>query len=437
MLQRRSLLVALSGGAVWAASAKSYARIMGANERIRVAIMGVNGRGVAHMSAFTSTPNTVVTHLIDVDSMVLEKRAGDLVKLGAPAPRLERDYRRLLDNKSIDVLSIATPDHWHAKAALDGLAADKHVYLEKPCGIAPYEGEALVKGQQRHGRILQMGNQQRSSLETRELVGLVRDGVLGETYAADTWYANNRGSIGIGTDGPPPPQLDWELWQGPCPRSSYRSNVVPYNWHWFWRWGTGEICNNGLHELDIARWILGVQIPERVSAIGARRFYKGDDWEMYDTMRLELTFPGGKMIRWDGNSCNAVERYGRGRGVLIYGTKGSALVDRNGYEIFDLAGKSLRIAIAQALSGTTDTVGEGGLDKLHVGNFTDLIRGKTSVQSSPISEGHISTLLCHLGNMSYRTGKNLVCEPGTGRPTSADAMAFWTPEYQSGWELRV
>ena len=121
----------------------------------------------------------------------------------------------------------------------------------------------------------------------------------------------------MGVDGPPPPNLDWDLWQGPRPRRSYRSNLVHYNWHWFWHWGTGELCNNAVHEVDIARWLMGVEFPERVSARGERRFYKGDDWEMYDTLRLELTFGGGRMIRWDGHSCNAVSRYDRGRGTLI------------------------------------------------------------------------------------------------------------------------
>jgi len=260
---------------------------------------------------------------------------------------------------------------------------------------------------------------------------------LGEIYAADTWYANNRKSIGVGIDGAPPPNLDWDLWQGPRPRRTYRSNVVHYNWHWFWHWGTGELCNNAVHEVDIARWLMGVEFPERVSARGERRFYRGDDWEMYDTMRLELTFAGGRVIRWDGHSCNAVARYDRGRGTLIYGTKGTALVDRNGYEVFDLAGKSVRKAVARATSSTTDTVGEGALDILHIDNFAAVIRGNSSALASPIRESHISTLLCHLGNIAYRTGTDLTCDAATGRPASTAALAYWTPEYESGWEIVV
>ncbi|MEZ0472791.1 Gfo/Idh/MocA family protein [Luteimonas salinilitoris] len=435
-MDRRTFLAGLGAGtAATVFSARSYARILGANDRLRVAVIGLNGRGVAHLHGFAATPNTEVTHLVDVDSAVLEKSAGELAQ-GQPRPQLERDYRRLLETRAIDVFSIATPDHSHAKIALDGMAAGKHVYLEKPCGIAPNEGEALVAGQKRHDRVLQMGNQQRSSRETQELVALVRAGELGELYAADTWYANNRTSIGRGSEIAPPPNLDWELWQGPRPRRPYRSNLVHYNWHWFWHWGTGEICNNALHEIDIARWLMDVQFPEQVSAKGARRFHRGDDWEMYDTLRLDLSFAGGRRISWDGHSCNGVERYGRGRGVLVYGTKGSALVDRNGFEIFDLAGKSVRKATAKEASGTTDTVGEGALDLLHIGNFADVIRGKAKALASPISEGHISTLLCHLGNMAYRTGADLSCDPANGRPRSEAALAYWTADYQPGWDIK-
>jgi predicted dehydrogenase len=438
MLTRRSLLAgaiaSVAAGGALSFSARSYARIKGANDRLRVAVMGLNGRGMAHVKAFSAASNMQVTHLIDVDSSVLRTRGAEVAqKFGKT--ELERDYRRVLDSRSVDILTVATPDHWHAKAALDAMAAGKHVYLEKPCGITPSEGEALIAAQKSSGRVLQVGNQQRSSVETRELVSLVREGLLGEIYAADTWYANNRKSIGVGVDGAPPPNLDWDLWQGPRPRRTYRSNVVHYNWHWFWHWGTGELCNNAVHEVDIARWLMGVEFPERVSARGERRFYRGDDWEMYDTLRLELTFAGGRVIRWDGHSCNAVARYDRGRGTLIYGTKGAALVDRNGYEIFDLAGKSVRKAVATAASSTTDTVGEGALDILHVNNFAAVIRDSTSALASPIRESHLSTLLCHLGNMSYRTGTDLICDAATGRPASTAALAYWTPEYERGWEI--
>jgi len=367
----------------------------------------------------------------------LAKRAGEFTAKGNPAPETVHDYRRMLENKAIDVVTVATPDHWHAKLAIDAMDAGKHVYLEKPIGMVPAEGEALIAVQARTKRNLQVGNQQRSSQETRQLADLIRAGELGEVYEAQTWYANNRVSIGRGHEMAPPAHLDWDLWQGPRPRGPYRSNLVPYNWHWFWKYGTGETCNNAMHELDVARWLMGLTFPKTVSARGARRFYRGDDWEMYDTLALDLVYADGRTIRWDGNSCNGIERYGRGRGVLFLGTKGSAIVDRNGFELFDLAGKPTKKMLAAATSETTGTVGEGALDVYHAGNLVDVIRGRANALASPIREGHISTTLCHLGNIAYRTGSVLTLDEASGRPSSAEGMKLWSVDYEPGWEVKA
>jgi predicted dehydrogenase len=310
-----------------AMSARSYARIRGANDRLRVAIVGVNGRGQAHMSAFSKVANVDITHFCDVDSAVLAKRAAEFAAKGHPAPKTESDYRRLFASKAVDIITVATPDHWHAKLAIDAMKTGHHVYCEKPIGIAPAEGEAMIAAQKSTGRRLQVGNQQRSSPETRQLLALVQAGELGDVYEAQTWYANDRKSIGKGQMVEPPANLNWDMWQGPRPRAAYRSNLVPYNWHWFWQYGTGEICNNAMHELDVARWLMGLTYPTRVEASGAKRFHRGDDWEMYDSLALALNFDKDRVIRWNGQSCNAMLTYGRGRGVLLLGTKGSAVVD--------------------------------------------------------------------------------------------------------------
>lgn len=436
-MDRRTMIKGAGAALGVAMSARSYGQIKGANDRLRVAVVGVNGRGQAHMSAFTKLPNVAITHLVDVDAQVLAKRAGEFAAKGNAAPKTERDYRRLLDSKDVDIVTVATPDHWHAKLAIDAMDAGRHVYLEKPIGMAPAEGEALIAAQQRTRRHLQVGNQQRSSRETMELARLVQAGELGNVYEAQTWYANNRKSIGRGQEIAPPAHLDWNLWQGPRPRGPYRSNLVHYNWHWFWKYGTGEICNNAMHELDVARWLMGLTYPKTVSARGSRQFFKDDDWEMYDTLALDLAYADGRTIRWDGNSCNAMQRYGRGRGVLLLGTKGSAIVDRNGFELFDLAGKPIRQVAAAASSETTGTVGEGALDVYHAGNFVDVIRGRANALASPIREGHISTTLCHLGNIAYRTDSVLSVDEATGRPSGAEAMKLWSVDYEPGWEVKA
>lgn len=437
VLDRRTVVKGAGAALGLAMTARSYAQIKGANDRLRVAVVGVNSRGQAHMSAFAKLPNVAVTHLVDVDSQVLERRADEFALRGNLKVGTERDYRRLLDRKAVDIVAIATPDFSHAKIAIDAMNAGHHVYCEKPVGIAPAEGEVMIAVQRRTTRRLQVGNQQRSSRETRQLGDLIQAGELGDVYEAQTWYANNRNSIGRGRETAPPAHLDWDLWQGPRPRGPYRSNLVPYNWHWFWKYGTGETCNNAMHEVDVARWLMGLTYPETVTARGARNFHRGDDWEMYDTLALDLNYANGRTIRWDGQSCNAMPTHGRGRGVLLLGTKGSAIVDRNGFELYDLAGKKIREVKAAAESETTGTMGEGALDVYHAGNLVDVIRGRASALASPIEEGHISTTLCHLGNMAYRTGDALSIDPSTGKPSSPDAMKLWSVDYEPGWEVRA
>jgi len=315
------------------------------------------------------------------------------------------------------------------------LRAGKHVYVEKPCGHGPQEGEWLVEAQRRHGRIVQMGNQQRSAPETIEVMNAIRGGELGEVYRATCWYANSRGTIGKGRPAAVPGWLDWELWQGPAPRTDYRDNVVHYNWHWFWQWGTGELCNNAAHELDVCRWALGVEFPERVTVHGGRHFFKDDDWEFYDTILATYSFPGGKTITWDGQSCNALPTHDRGRGAAIFGTRGSVIVDRNGYELRDRKGKLVRTRTAADRSDTMDLKGSGGsLTGRHLRNFLDAVAGRAP-QTSPIDEGHRSVLLCHLGNIAWKVGRPLRCDPGNGRiANDEEAMRLWRRSYEPGWE---
>jgi predicted dehydrogenase len=418
-----------------ASSAASYARILGANDRINVAIMGVGGRGQILARDFAFSSGVVVTDLCDPDSRRREEGNAVLAESGAAAARTHADVRTMLESPDIDVLVNATPDHWHTPGAILGLQAGKHVYVEKPVSHNPAEGEMLVRAQEQYGGILQVGNQQRSSLESIEFIQRVRQGELGDIYKVYTWYANNRGSIGKGRAVPVPDWLDWDIWQGPAPRRPFRDNLVHYNWHWFWHWGTGETCNNAMHELDIARWVLDADYPDRVEARGGRYFHVDDDWEMYDTLEAVFHF-GDVAVTWEGHSCNAVKKFGRGRGTLVYGTKGSAIIGRNGYEMFDPDGQRVAENKAEKSSATIDTRGGGPLNRLHIDNFLGVIRGTVAAQHSPVAEGHKSTLLCHLANIAYRTGRPLACD-ATGRPLDQAAMALWSREYEDAWEPRV
>ena len=438
-MERRKFigLSAATFGAL-AFSASSYARILGANDRINVGFMGTKSRGMGLLGSFAKMQGVNLTHNCDVDSRVLEETHNAIIRAGFEPPKSDKDIRRILEDPTLDALVIAAPDHWHATAGVMALEAGKHVYVEKPLSHNPHEGEIFIFAQNKYKKIVQMGNQQRSSVESIELMMLIEEGILGDIYRAETWYGNNRGSIGNGNSMPPPSWLDWDLWQGPAPRRPYKDIYVHYNWHWFWHWGTGEICNNAAHELDIARWAMDLDFPEKVSVTAGRNFYVKDDWEMYDTMEVRYDFPGNKTIEWVGNSCNKVNRFGRGRGTLLLGTNGHAIVDRAGYEIYSTDGVLLRERKAQYRSvNTTDLIGAGALTDAHVNNFLESIRGVAKQQHSPITDGHLSTLLCHLGNIAYRVGEDIYCDPSNGRVKGAEANRFWQREFQDGWNLSM
>lgn len=410
--------------------------IYGANDRLNFAVAGVVSRGKAHMGAIGSVDNARITHVIDVDSRAMAKAVEIVRKAGGKKPKAEGDFRRVLEDKNVDVITIATPDHWHAPMAIMALKAGKHVYVEKPCSHNPAEGELLVAAQKKYGLQVQMGNQQRSAVTSVQGIKDIRDGIIGDVYYGKAWYSNKRGGIGIGKEAAVPDWLDWELWQGPAPRTSYRDNLVHYNWHWFWRWGTGEINNNGTHELDVCRWALGVDYPKRVTSSGGR-YHFNDDWEFYDTQVANFEFEGGKMITWEGKSCNNQKYFDRGRGATIGGTKGYAMLDRNGCYFYDNDGKLIKEMKEKEQSATTNTLGRGSLDDRHMNNLANAIRNGEELRS-PIWDGHISNLLPHLGNIAQECGGSINCNPANGNIIgNPKASAMWSREYEPGWEPTI
>lgn len=438
MATRRDIIKgAAAVGTIASLSPAAYARVLGANDRVRVAGVGVRSRGLGVIKDFAAA-GADISHMFDVDSRVEQEVRKQFDEAGIPQTSFGADFRVALDDPTVDIIMIATPDHWHAPGSLMAMAAGKHVYVEKPCGHNPAEGEMLVAAQKKTGLHVQMGNQQRSSAPSQELIARIRDGELGDIYHVHTWYANTRGSIGPSAPAEVPDWLDWDLWQGPAPRRDYATPWVHYNWHWNWHWGTGETCNNAAHELDIARWIIGAQNPEKVSARASRRFYTDDAWQMYDTMHAEFIYPGGVSIVWEGHSCNNVPQYGRGRGALALGTKGTAIVDREGFEMYDI--RHNLVAERKGGGGNTNTAdlqGGGSLTRAHCQNLMDVIRGKQDKLVSPINEGATSTLMCHLANIAYRTGAELTVDPQTGHIKEKFAQRYWGREYEPGWMPQI
>jgi len=417
-------------------TSKSYARIAGANDRINFAVVGVNSRGIAHIDAILKGKNAGITHICDVDALVLEKTIQYVSGKQGSAPTGQKDIRKLLEIKDIDAITIATPDHWHAPMAIMGVQAGKHVYLEKPSSHNIHENQMLLAAFRKEGKLIQMGNQQRSSVTSAAAIRKISEGVIGEPYHARAWYANTRGPIGTGKTVPVPQHLDWDLWQGPAPRREYHDNVVHYNWHWFKNWGTGEALNNGLHELDICRWALGKTYPAEVLSQGGR-FHAKDDWEFFDNQMITYKYPDGKIITWEGKSCNGLPVVNRGRGVLVYGTKGTILLDRNGYILYDLDGKTIEEVKEAALSATMNTQGAGNLDVVHMLNFMDGIRNGAML-NSPIRDAIISVNLCHLANIAQFTGGSLTIDPQNGAIIkNREAEKKVSREYEPGWAPKV
>ncbi|MPZ16603.1 MAG: twin-arginine translocation signal domain-containing protein [Luteitalea sp.] len=411
--------------------------LMAPSDRVRVAVMGVNSRGHQLARVFAQQPGAEVAVICDVDGRAMSKTIDHVRDLTSVAPKGEADVRRVIEDPSIDAVVVAAPDHWHAPAAIMAVAAGKHVYLEKPASHNPNEGELLVAAANRSKRLVQLGTQRRSWSNVVRAMEQLETGVIGRPYYAATWYANNRPSIGRGRETAVPDWLDYELWQGPAPRRSYKDNFIHYEWHWFWHWGTGEVGNNGTHLLDMARWGLGVGLPTRVTAAGGRYRYD-DDWECPDTEMTTWEFADNKMITWEGRSCAPHRLDASGAGITFHGEQGTLVIDRNGYRVYDLKDELVTEVDDTAASSDQGTVGPGAtLDAVHIANFLDAIRGEATL-NAPIDEGHKSTMLAHLGNIASRTGHVLHCDPETGHvKDDPEAAKLWGREYEKGWEPTV
>jgi predicted dehydrogenase len=417
-------------------TARSYSQILGSNDRLNFAVIGLNGRAYAHLAALKANKSAArISHVCDVDENILRKFADRVQQEMGESAATDKDFRRILEQKDVDAITIATPDHWHAPMAIAALQSGKHVYVEKPCSHNPAEGEMLVRAQQKYQKLVQMGTQQRSSPHTIEIVEKIHAGIIGRPYFAKAWYSNERKSIGTGKDAAVPPQLDWDLWQGPAPRRPYRDNVQPYNWHWFRIYGTGETLNNGTHEVDVCRWALGVDYPERVSSSGGRYQFE-DDWQFYDTLVTSFAYQD-KMISWEGKSCQGMKYYGRDRGSTIMGTTGTVLVDRGGYEIYDLQGKKTSEFRSGGTTSSSDLVGRDSMTDAHFANFIAGIRNGEKL-NAPVSVGNISVTMLQISNIAWEVNRELRLDTKDGRiQGDPDAMKMWGREYENGWAPRV
>jgi predicted dehydrogenase len=417
-------------------SAKSYRRIMGANDRLNVMVVGCLRRAEALRSSFSELKDHLhISYVSDVVKSRREAYASSLGEAMGYVPPAINDFREALGDGNLDACFMLVPDHWHAPGSFLALKAGKHVYVEKPLTHNPKEGELFLDFQEKFDRVVFMGTQQRSQVTARKIIKELHDGLIGDIYHVLAHYANSRGSIGNGKVVPVPEGFDWELFQGPAPRREYMDILFDYNWHWFWNWGTGETGNNATHEFDVARWILQVDHPASVFCNAGKYHYADDDWSMYDTMDVTLNYPGEKSIRWDGKSRTNYHTYGSDRGNVAFGSKGTVAISRNGYKVFDLQGKLIREENEASQNVTTGLGGGGDSSTMHILNFIESVQGKAK-PNSVLRDAVISSHMNHLSNIAYRAGKStLEVDPVTGHILDKKIMKeYWARQYQPGWE---
>jgi predicted dehydrogenase len=414
-LGRRLFLGAASAGLVVLGGRAGRAA---ASERVRVAVIGLRNRGTDLVRLFAASSSAQVAAVCDVDDAMFARPVKAVQKITNTAPPIEKDFRRLLDDKTIDAVAIATPDHWHAMLTVLACQAGKDVYVEKPASHNVVEGRRMVEAARKYNRIVQLGTQRRSTPHVREAIEHVRSGALGKVAMARAWNHQKRADIGRDRPAPVPAGIDYAMWQGPAPDRPYQANHLHYNWHWFWNWGTGELGNNGIHGVDVARWGLGVDASIAVSS-GGGKYVFDDDQETPDTQTATWEFPGA-CITYEHRIWSNHGTEGDLFGIAFYGDKGTLIIGENGW----------RVENGDGVRGKASPDGQA----LHVQNFLDCIRSRQK-PNADVETGHLSTRLCHLGNIAFRTGKKLTFDAGHEAFHDAQANSLLSREYSKRFEM--
>jgi len=389
------------------------------NERVNLGVIGVRGQGKFLATSMAGLENVHVATLCDVDEGVFSAAAKSVEEAQGAVPKFTTDFRNILDDDSIDGVVIAAPDHWHALMTIFACQAGKDVYVEKPVSHNIIEGERMVEAARKHGRVVQSGIHQRSGSHFQSAVEFVKSGKLGTVKLAKAWTIHRRKPIGFKKNGSTPAGVDYDMWLGPAAKRPFNANRFHYNWHWFWDYGTGEMGNWGVHMLDIARWGLDVEFPTNVAATGGK-YHFNDDQETPDTHLVNYSFKD-KTLLWEHRLWSSHGNEGRSAAVAFYGDQGTLIVDRGGWKVYD-----------QKDSITSDSSEQS---RTHHQNFIDCIKTRET-PTSDIEIGHVSSTLCHLGNISYRLGREVVFDPhqkNFGNDTQANIMLG--RQYRKKWEL--
>jgi predicted dehydrogenase len=388
-LHRRDFLKATAATAASLSALTAAGAADRPNERIVLAVMGLRGRGKDHIRGFGKFDDAEIAYLIDPDENMVQPAMKLLSERQRREPKVEKDVRRVLEDKTVSALMIAAPDHWHALATIWACQAGKHVYCEKPVSHNIIEGRRMVEAARKYNCVVQAGMQRRSAAHFASAREFVRSGKLGKVPFVQTWIAGHRKSIGHKEDGPVPLGVDYSLWLGPAPERPFNPNRFHYNWHWNWDYGSGEIGNNGIHVLDIARFLLDLDAPLRITSGGGKYFYD-DDQQTPDTMVTTFDFPGTN-VTWEHRIWSPTNLDGDPASITLFGEKGTLVFDKQGWHVRDgMEASDKRVE----------------MEVPHYRNFLDCIKdGKRP--NADIEEGHKSARLCHLGNIALRVGRVL------------------------------
>ena len=409
-------------GAAFLASSLPAANVLGANERVTVGLIGCGGRGIRVASIIGSQKDATIRTVCDPDS----QRAGR-AKAATKAQHAVTDLRRILDDAAIDAVVIATCDHWHAPAAILACQAGKHVYVEKPCSTSVHEGRLMVEAARRHKRVMQHGTQSRSKATTQHAIQAIREDAIGNVLVAKHINSQRRANIGHRQPSSPPGHIDYDLWVGPAEWRPYQSNFVHYHWHWFYNFGTGDIGNDGVHGIDVARWGLGVDThPSFVTGYGSKLYFD-DDQEFPDTYQLTFEYPADgaignkKLLVYEQRIWSQYREDDEGTHTILYGSKGMLKWTRNGLKLFANNNKPRELRDVPK-----------DRDDAHQRNFLDAIRLGTRL-TAPIEVGHLSSTLCHLGNIVARTGRAIRFDPSKEQIIDdQDANSLLRRKYRHG-----
>lgn len=421
VLNRRNFIKGAAGAAAVSATSPTILskQARGANDLIRIAVLGVNGRGQDHIQGFMSLPGVEVVTLCDPDKSVLDNRSSEFAEKYGKKVKVEQDLRRVFEDPEIDAVSIATPNHWHSLATIWACQAGKDVYVEKPGSHNVWEGRKMVEAASKYNRIVQHGVQLRSSPALQEAVEHLRKGTLGNVYMARGLVFRWRPDIGKKPVGQVPDHLNYDVWLGPAQQRQFSRNFVHYNWHWHWAFGNGDIGNQGTHQTDMCLWGLGVELPEKITAMGGK-FLWDDAKETPEVLSASFLYPAqNKMIEFEVRPwCTNLED-GAGVGNIFYGSEGYMVIHGYGkYETF---------------MGQKREPGPSGEEEgNHYANFIEAVRSRDkSTLNGPVETAHFSSALSHLGNISFRVGRLLEFDPKTERFINDDeANALLTRDYR-------